>query len=240
MAGRGSRLGLSASKEIAPLGATGNRVLASITLQRMLEAGVRRAVLITATNKQDIDTHFGEQFSHAEHGVLQLDYVRADASPDTPTSVDCAYEQMRDKTCALGFADILYQPCAGYARALHALAASRADIVLGLFPTTQPTSSDMVAFDPEGRVRRLLIKQASGAALFYTWSLAVWRPAFTEFLHDWVATREPATSEVFLGHAVQAAQRAGLAVYASVVSPQPSLDAGTPETLALARATHWR
>ena len=100
----------------------------------------------------------------------------------------------------------------------------------------------MVAFNAEGRVEEILIKQSAGSRFAYTWSLAVWRPVFTEFMTDWL-TQPPSSgaagSELYVGDAVIAAMNAGLRVDASVVSVLPSLDAGTPETLAIARRREW-
>ena len=242
MAGRGTRLGLDCSKEIAALDESRGQVLAEVMLARMAAAGLRRAVLTVAEHKEDVIAHFGERFQATGLHPLDLSYARANNSPNTPTSIDAGYQHIAGNVCALGFADILYQSCAGYSRALHHLQHSAADIVLGLFPTRQATSSDMVAFSPEGRVQEILIKQSRGATLQYTWSLAVWRPWFTEFLHHWVADKSAvadAQREVFVGDVVTAAQQAGLVVDACVVSALPSLDAGTPETLALARSTRW-
>ena len=238
MAGRGTRLGLAVSKEIAPLGAGSGAVISSVMLSRMAEAGFKKAVLTIADHKRDVRDYFGTRFGTD----LLLHYVFAEASPNTPTSIDAGYVLLKDNVCALGFADILYQPCPGYVRALAALERSDADVVLGMFPGTQPASCDMVAFDVSGQVREILIKQAEGARLYYTWSLAVWRPSFTEFLHDWIKGADGGLQlgrEIFVGDVVIAAQAAGLTVNATVVSALGSLDAGTPETLALARSIRW-
>lgn len=242
MAGRGLRLGAAGSKELVSLDDTAGSVLSSVMLTRMAEAGLRQAVLTIASHKDDIRIHFGARFDER----LALNYVYADASPNTPTSIDAGYEHLRGKVCALGFADILYQPCAGYARALSELDRTGADVMLGLFPTAQPESSDMVAFDASGRVRAIIIKQPTGGRYHYTWSLAVWRPLFTQFLHDWLDDSGDTNRlnsidrrELFVGDALNAAQAAGLKVHACVVSALGALDAGTPESLAIARSRDW-
>ena len=261
-------MGLSISKELAPLEsrlrpsievASGsvkeqvtNRglVLSQIMLRRMYGAGMREAVLAVADHKRDIREHFGDYHSLRGSEGLRLTYVDANASPNTPTSIDAAYPITSGRICALGFADILYQPCPGYRRVLGTLAKGETDVVLGLFPTNRSSSCDMVAFSPEGQIEDIVIKQTAGARLAYTWSLAVWRPDFTEFLHDFVggqASRaskasQPAPAdpaEMYVGDVLKAAKDAGLRLRAVVVSALPSLDAGTPETLALARETQW-
>ena len=61
MAGRGTRLGLSISKELAHLDESTDTgpVLADIMLCRMLDAGITRVALVTASHKQDIRRYFG-------------------------------------------------------------------------------------------------------------------------------------------------------------------------------------
>jgi len=254
MAGRGTRLGLSISKELALLGsaAEGSPVLSEIMLQRMADAGIREIVLVVAAHKQDICDHFGSVYvceagsnTMAEDLQLGLQYVSADNSPSTPASLDAAYELVKDRVCALGFADILYSNCPGYRRALAALNNGKADVVLGLFPSNQAADVDMVSFDANDRVTDIVIKRPEGARLFYTWSLAVWRPSFTEFLHSQQALRkqaeyqDPLARELYVGDVFLAAMDQGLKVDAVVVSSQPSLDAGTPASLALARSMDW-
>lgn len=239
MAGRGTRLGGSVSKEIVPLGSGSGDVLSSVMLSRMSEAGLTQAVLTVADHKQDVRDYLGARFAGTN---LTLHYVFANASPNTPTSIDAGYELLKDKVCALGFADILYRPCAGYLRALAMLERSGCDVVLGLFPTSQTLAVDMVAFDSAGRVRNILIKQVAGEQFYYTWSLAVWRPVFTQFMHDWLQQdRREANGgrELFVGDVLSAAQKAGLRVRAVPVSSVGSLDAGTPENLSLARSLSW-
>lgn len=226
------------SKEIVPINSASGAVLSSVMLSRMSAAGLKQAVLTVADHKQDVRDYFGPRFG----ADLALHYVSADASPNTPTSIDAGYDLLKGKVCALGFADILYRPCAGYARALASLERSGADVVLGLFPTTQASTSDMVAFDATSKVGEILIKQMAGARLYYTWSLAVWQPVFTQFMHEWLLedNRQPQSGgELFVGDVVIAAQAAGLKVNAVPVSAIGSLDAGTPEKLELARSMRW-
>jgi len=47
----------------------------------------------------------------------------------------------------------------------------------------------MVDFDAEGRVR-LLIEKPYQSDLRYSWCTAVWTPAFTEFIHQYLTVIE--------------------------------------------------
>ena len=94
----------------------------------------------------------------------------------------------------------------------------------------------MVDLDQEGRVQRIIIRP-SHSSLRYTWGIAVWRPAFTHFLHDYITARTASTLaqvEVSLGEVFQAAVDKSLRVDTEHVSEEPYLDIGTPDDLARA------
>ncbi len=249
-AGRGTRLGhLPLSKEILPLGfwpesAAGVRpkVASHYLLEHMGGAGIREIYMVVAPDKVDIVRYLGEG---DELGVHLLYRVLND-SPGTPFTVDSLYPFIRGKVCALGFPDIIFSVERAYPELLDRLNDGMAQVVLGLFPAAQPDSVDMVDFDEStGRVDDILIKPVQ-CGLTYTWGIAVWRPDFTDYLHDFLAGArddpqvrarlEAAAqrSEVYMGDVIQSAIKEGIRTEAVVVSGQPYLDIGTPENLRLA------
>jgi glucose-1-phosphate thymidylyltransferase len=138
---------------------------------------------------------------------------------------------------ALGFPDILIRPATAFTAVRRLQEASGADIVLGLFPTRHPERADMVELDSAGRPSRLWIKRPD-RGLAYTWSIAVWTPRFTEFLHQFV--EQPAAEprpdrELQIGDVVQAALEDGMSTEAVAFATGDSLDVGEPEALAAAR-----
>jgi glucose-1-phosphate thymidylyltransferase len=71
----------------------------------------------------------------------------------------------------------------------------------------------------------------------YGWAIALWKPTFTEFLHDYVKEhRRTADSvpELTAGHAIRASMKAGLRAESVVLGEDPYLDVGTPDDLAKA------
>ena len=92
----------------------------------------------------------------------------------------------------------------------------------------------MVDTDESGFVRDIQIKPAT-TSLKRAWAIAVWRGAFTEFLHSFVeqqGTPDEHDTEVFLGHVFQTAIGGGMRVQAINVSDEPFVDIGTWEGLA--------
>jgi hypothetical protein len=114
-----------------------------------------------------------------------------------------------------------------------------ADIVLGLFPTEHASMVDMVRCDRSGRVESILVKPAAAPPGYEkAWINAVWRPRFGDFLHHNLERlaqhRADKSRELYIGDVVMAAIDEGMVAYGTVVSEDACLDAGTPDTYALA------
>lgn len=237
-AGAARRLGqLPCSKEILPIGfaeAAGGRrprVACECLLEHYAAAGIRRALVLLRPDKWDIPAYLGDG---ARFGV-HLAYVVAQDSRSVSDTVDRAYAFVRDARIALGFPDILFDAPQSYAELFAHLTQSACDVVLGLFPATAPATMDMVQRDGD-RITRIDVKPPN-SALTDTWALAVWTPAFTEFLRAFLAG--PVTTrdgpELHLGCVIQAAIENGLHVRGVRVAHEPFLDIGIPGNLVRAR-----
>jgi glucose-1-phosphate thymidylyltransferase len=239
-AGYATRLGpLPCSKEILPIGTCDTpdgpqpKVVSHYLLEKMRRAGITEAIIILREGKWDIPAHYKD-------GALvdmRLAYLAVPPTPGPPYTLDYAYPFVRDRLVALGFPDILFEPADGFVRLLEHQARTQAEVVLGLFPADRPETMDVVAVNGEGRVEQIVVKPAH-TTLRQTWGIAVWTPAFTEFLHDRLAqgTALPQPTELHVGNLIQAAIEAGIRVEALAVSERPFLDIGVPEHLAKARA----
>jgi glucose-1-phosphate thymidylyltransferase len=174
---------------------------------------------------------------------MNLAYLMMRLPFGAPYTLDQAYPFVQDSLVAFGFPDIIFQPDNAFVQLLMRQAATNADVVLGLFPAPNPQKMDMVALDKEGRVRQIVIKPQQ-TELHYTWIIAVWSPAFSHFMHDYLAAqeKEPANNghhaakrrELYVGHVFQAAIDQNLAVEAVVFPHATCLDIGTPDDLAKA------
>ena len=238
-AGRATRISpLPFSKELYPIalqrsGAAAHpKVVAHHMFEYLRRAGIRKAYVVLREGKWDIPAYFG---SGAELLDMQLAYLVTRVPYGSPFSVDAAYPFVRDATVALGFADILLWPDDLYARTLARLEQRGADVALALVPCDRPHTSDMVEFADDGRVRRFVIKQREPTGLEYSWAAAVWTPAFTRFLHDYleecVRSGEAQRRELFVGDVMQAAVDRGMHVDAEPFPSGGYLDIGSPEML---------
>lgn len=242
-AGQGTRIApLPCSKEVYPIGyqpaESGNGVrpkaVSQYLLEKMCRAGIRTAYVILRDGKWDIPRYFGDGAPVGMH----LGYLMMGRPFGTPYTLDQAFPFVGQAIVAFGFPDILFEGEEAFSRLLECQAATGADVVLGLFRVDRPETMDMVECDIDGAVRAIHIKPAV-TSLEYGWILAVWKPSFTEFLHEhlglsWhsgqvvvgdVVTEAP---ELSVGHVFQAALKHGLRFHSVCFTDQAYVDIGTP------------
>jgi glucose-1-phosphate thymidylyltransferase len=254
-AGHASRLApLPCSKEVLPVavrGPTGDdaahgaprvKVVSHFLLDKMREAGIRKAFAILRKGKWDIPDYYGDG------GVAGVDlgYLIVHSLFGPPYTLDQAYPFVRGARIALGFPDILFGPKDAYAQALARLAATRAAIVLGLYRPHDARSCDMADTDERGRVNELVLTPHH-TRLEWSWMFAVWAPDFTEFLHHYLSLPRTAgqhagaslPEELTVGHVIQAAIGEGLEAQSVAFPRHRYLDIGTRRGLCEAMAGLW-
>ena len=233
-AGEGSRISpIPCSKEIFPVdfcegaGNTTIKVAAAHLLDSFSEAGVEQVYMVTRKGKWDIPQYLGL----GPHPGYTLAYLFTDPTEGTHHTLDLAYRFIKNRIVLLGFPDILLKPQNAFKRLLAKQEQTDADIVLGLFEATNPLQADMVDMDSNGRVRKIIIKPDQ-TNLTYTWTIAVWTPIFSEYLHEYVSEKntrlkEDQEKEVFIGDVIQYALEDGLAVETVLFSEGMYIDIGT-------------
>jgi glucose-1-phosphate thymidylyltransferase len=240
-AGYATRLApLPFSKELYPIGSRpvhgGGEARAKVACHYLLEkmrlAEITKAYLVIREGKWDIPAYWRDGSMLGMH----LGYLIVQRTLGPPYTLDAAYPFLRDAVVAFGFPDILFEGDNAFRQLLSQQARSDADIVLGLFPADRPEKMDMVEFDENCQVTDLVI-QPTQTRLQYSWDVAVWTPAFTEFMHTCLAAEKTLKSdppELSVGHVIQAAIRDGMRAEAVKVSDKPYCDIGTPNGLAQA------
>ena len=235
-AGQATRIGpLPGSKELFPVGfrsiedgSLRPKVVCHYLLEKMQRAGIRKAYILLRSGKWDIPAYLGDGT------ILDMDlgYLIVRLLFGVPYTLDQAYPFVQNALVALGFPDILFQPDDAFKHLLARITASNADVVLGVVPFEQPQKGGMVDFDAEGHVRSIVEKPYQ-SDLRYSWCTAVWTPAFTEFMHQYLAATPDAERqrEIPIGDVIQAAIDNGLRVEAEVFADGAYLDIGTPEDL---------
>jgi glucose-1-phosphate thymidylyltransferase len=240
-AGQATRLSpLPCSKELYPIGSwwvaeAGQerpKVACHYLLEKMRLANITQVYIVIREGKWDIPAYLRDGSILGLH----LAYLVVGPTAGPPYTLDEAYPFVRDAFVVFGFPDILFKGDGAFDRLLAHQAVNAADIVLGLFPADHPEKMDMVEVDENRRVTELVI-QPRHTRLEYSWDIAIWSPAFTEFMHRYLAAQKATASnppELSVGHVIQAAVREGMLVEGVAVSDEPYFDIGTPEGLAKA------
>ena len=239
-AGIGSRLpDRSMSKELLRFGddhEDGNPVISHV-LSCMRLAGIDDVIVVLREGKQDIC----EYLASSDWNHINITFKITPGTSGVPETVALGLGEIQARNVVFGFPDILFEPRDAFAKLIHRLENSAADVVLGLFPTENPHKMDMVNNNDSGRVIDIQIKPDS-TKLDRTWILAVWRPSFSAYLYDLVYGNATRLAEIaanhdgsHLGHVFQLAMADGLRIDSESFDDGRSLDIGTPDDLILAR-----
>jgi len=236
-AGEAKRIApLPCSKEIFPLGLRtreNHEEFAPTTacdylLDKMHRAGIRKAYIVLRKGKWDIPAYLCQN----PLGKVELAYLALSVSAGVPYTIDHAYPFLKNSVVAFGFPDIVFHEYSAFDRLLHCQQETGCHVVLGLFPADNPVKVDMVELAESGAVRDIIVKPHK-TSLTYTWGIAVWSSAFTQFMHDVVCDKETRNRdrELFVGDILREAIRDGLRVEGVRISDEPFVDIGTPADL---------
>ena len=243
-AGKACRISpLPCSKELLPVGFGNNeqgnlrpKVASHYLLDKFSLAGATKVYFILRKGKWDIPAYYGDGTMTG----MVFSYLLMNLPYGVPYTLEQAYPFVREAKVMMGFPDILFGPDDAFVLANQTLTKKDADIVIGIFPVKdehQVTKCDMVQWDKSTcRIERIVIKPQF-SDLKYSWIFAVWTPAFTQFMHDYlkvhtkVSLNKGGTDEIYLGHVVQQAISEGFAVYGHLFSGHYFIDIGTTNEL---------
>lgn len=245
--GQASRISpLPFSKELYPIGfrrlkkdgSVRPKVVCHYLLEKMRLAGIKKTFIVLRNGKWDIPAYFGDGSIVNMH----LSYLMLGLPLGTPYTIDQAYPFIQEAIVAFGFPDILFKPDEAFVQLLKWQNNTNADIILGLFPVDQPRKWDMVHVGKDGRIKQILVKPQR-TNLRYAWIIAVWTPAFTHFMHQYLAantytdkqgkvvSKVSRDRELFIGEVIQAAIENDFRVEGVLFPENMCLDIGTPDDL---------
>ena len=248
--GKATRIApLPCSKELYPIGfqslneevTVRPKVVTHYLLEKMCFAGITKAYIVLRDGKWDIPAYFGD----GKMLNMHLAYLMMRLPFGVPYTIDQAYPFVQDSIVAFGFPDIIFKPDDAFEQLLAKQAKTNADVVLGLFPVDEPQKWDMVDIDDNCRIRQIIIKPPQ-THLRYTWIIAVWKPVFTKFIHEYLSKAQvtkkhinvghegSGESELFMSDIIQRAIDNDMQVESVLFPDSTCLDIGTPADLAKA------
>lgn len=209
-AGKGVRLGLPYPKELYPI-IRNNRYkpVAQFVLDNLTNAGVQHSVFVINETKHQLIGYFGDghRFGCNISYVVQeqVDGQGKSTSPGLAHALDSAYHLTKGKTVFFGMADTIMQPRDVLGRAYNQ-AGPENDVILVMFPTERPEKFGMVRLDHDSRVIEIMDKPRK-TDLTETWGSIIWRPHFTEYLHDCVARQGISDFAQIMNNAIASGMR---------------------------------
>ena len=229
-AGKGIRLGLPYPKELYPIIRDNHyKPIAQFVVQNLTEAGVQHVVFVINETKHQLIGYFG----NGQRFGCQISYVVQESRSDQPDStspglahaLDSGYHLIKGKTVFFGMADTIMQPSDVFERAFAA-ATPQDDVILALFSTRRPEKFGMVRMDSDQRVIEIIDKPHE-TNLTDMWGCIIWRPSFTEFLHQSVSLHGVFDFAKIMNQAIQA----GLQFRGVPLSEGVYIDLGTYEEI---------
>ncbi|MBE7554308.1 MAG: NTP transferase domain-containing protein [Anaerolineales bacterium] len=186
-AGKGVRLGLPYPKELYPVIRDNHyKPISQFVLNNLTTAGVQHVVFVINETKHQLVGYFGDghRFGcHISYVVQEaVDSQNQSTSPGLAHALDSAYHLTQGKTVFFGMADTIMQPGDAFANAFKE-ASPEDDVILVLFPTERPEKFGMVRLDNDNRVLEIVDKPRQ-TDLTKMWGCIIWRPRFTEHLHE--------------------------------------------------------
>ena len=188
-AGKGLRLGLPYPKELYPI-IRENRYkpVSQFVLDSLVTSGIQHIVFVINEAKHQLMGYFGDGQRFGCHISYVVQEQGSDqnrsTSPGLAHALDSAYHLVKKKTVFFGMADTIMEPENVFAHAWNT-AESEDEVILVLFDTNRPDKFGMVRLDGESRVLEINDKPKR-TDLTQMWGCIIWRPRFTEFLHDCV------------------------------------------------------
>lgn len=188
-AGKGVRLGLPYPKELYPVIRNNHyKPISQFVVDNLVNAGLKHIVFVVNETKHQLMGYFGsgQRFGCNISYVVQefVEGKTKSTSPGLAHALDSAYHLVKGKTVFFGMADTLMQPGDVFKR-IYDAAIPEDDVLFGLFTTDRPEKFGMVKLDGKSRVLEIKDKP-SKTELTEMWGCIVWRPKFTEYLHECV------------------------------------------------------
>jgi glucose-1-phosphate thymidylyltransferase len=192
------------------------KVIAEYTVENMVKTGAKRLVFVVNEQKAELVRFFGQGFQYN----TSIAYVCQEANSPyygMPIAINTTYPWIKDQTVMMGMPDTIIEPSDCFIRVLKMHKEKKADLTLGVFPTSHPHRLDPVAIQSGTAKVEMIYGKPKTTSIFNTWGIAVWNSNFTNLLHaeveNYIADPNNQGKEMILCNLYNLAIAKGLAVY---------------------------
>jgi glucose-1-phosphate thymidylyltransferase len=199
------------------------KLVIEFVVDGMLLAGVSEFVVVTSPAKVG---RLAEHLCNRYAAVANIAFLAVRDSPSMVHSLAASGPWLRDADVAMGMPDSIPLPVDSFAQLVRFHREEGGHLSLGLFRTPTPERFGMVEVGHDGRIVSHADKPVSWTGGLM-WGMAVWAPAFTEFLANTVLSPAENESELPLGSVIDRALEGGLIVKGHEVIGGAYHDVGT-------------
>jgi glucose-1-phosphate thymidylyltransferase len=200
---------------------------AEYSLMAMRDAGIEKCIVIINEGKSEILKYFG---SGSELGMNLL-YAVQSKPAGLPQAIMAAKTWLSDANVCLALPDTVFRPRTAVRMICEKKQSSDAELVLGVFPTSEPQHLGPVRIGNNSQVVEVQDKPAE-TDIMNTWGVAVWSPRFTDLIDrsvkKWAAEGETGTEHP-LGEVFESAVRSDFKVNSVFFENGDFVDVGKPK-----------
>ena len=164
-------------------------------ISSMFAGGATSVHFILSSQKVFIGEYYARQ--HLFEGRVNFNYLTETIEDlGMPFTIDSVYEQAKAfDIVMMGMPDTVVEPHTSFSSLRDLLSNQKADLALGLYRTDSRNRGGYVQIDPttkqvKSHVDKTSAKFPSGAD--NAWAIACWTGKFTEYMHDFIATKRKA------------------------------------------------
>jgi glucose-1-phosphate thymidylyltransferase len=161
---------------IWPGGPVRPRLSIEYSLEAFRSADITKCFAIVPEWKPEIMRYLGD----GGEFKMDLAYLYNSRAAGLAEAILSASPWMHNKITCLALPDTRFQPSTAFVSILACLAAKKADVVLGIFPTGEPSHFAPVEMDDSGKIIGIEEKP-SVPRVNNTWGIAAWTDHFVRF-----------------------------------------------------------
>lgn len=191
--------------------------------------GVEKIIITLGPGKSDIMDYYGSGRTTG----LDIVYNFQSVPRGMPYALDLSFPWLKsDDVIVFGMSDTIIEPENAFVKLKSAFDNKKPDLLLGVFPTTNPKKFGMVDFEADTAIVKTTIDKPQNTTLTHMWGCCLWNYKFAQFMHQFLKELKPQGSkEVVFGDVINNAITKGLRVCAHAIDDGRYIDIGTIEDL---------
>lgn len=241
-AGKGTRLHpLPFSKELYPIGyhevnvdgekKVRSKVVSQYLVNHMVGIGAEKIIITLGPGKTDIMDYYAS----GKRSGVDIIYNFQETPTGMPFALDLGFPWLSpNDVVVFGMSDTIIEPENAFATLKAFFDDKKPDLVLGLFPTDNPSKFGMVDFKKDSGEIVTTVDKPQQTQLDHMWGCCLWNYKFASFMHEKLKARKDEKKELVFGDIINAAILDKLKVFAKPIAGGKYIDIGTIEDLDMA------